>query len=132
MPALDSASAYTDRKQGKQRDGAFERLGGPRRQPLSRGAGEENGNLGGKNADSFHSDRHKDLKADFILANLPFNMGDWGGDRLKEDSRWQYGIPPKGNANYAMPGCSISSLTSPLAVPSGIAGFVLANGFDEF
>ena len=81
------------------------------------------GNLGGKNADSFHSDRHKDLKADFILANPPFNSGDWGGDRLKEDSRWQYGIPPKGNANYAW----VQHMISHLA-PSGIAGFVLANG----
>ena len=81
------------------------------------------GNLGAKNADSFHSDQHKDLKADFILANPPFNMGDWGGDRLKEDSRWQYGIPPKGNANYAW----VQHMVSHLA-PSGIAGFVLANG----
>lgn len=81
------------------------------------------GNLGGKNADSFHSDRHKDLKADFILANPPFNLGDWGGDRLKEDSRWQYGIPPKGNANYAW----VQHMISHLA-PGGMAGFVLANG----
>ncbi len=81
------------------------------------------GNLGGKNADTFHSDRHKDLKADFILANPPFNSGDWGGDRLKEDSRWQYGIPPKGNANYAWVQHMISHLS-----PGGMAGFVLANG----
>ena len=81
------------------------------------------GNLGTKNADTFHSDRHKDLKADFILANPPFNSGDWGGDRLKEDSRWQYGIPPKGNANYAW----VQHMISHLA-PGGMAGFVLANG----
>ena len=51
--------------------------------------------------DSFHNDRHPDLKADFILANPPFNVKDWGGDRLGEDPRWQYGVPPKGNANFA-------------------------------
>ncbi len=59
------------------------------------------GNLGGQNADSFHNDLHKDLKADFIIANPPFNMSDWGGERLREDSRWDYGTPPVGNANYA-------------------------------
>ncbi len=51
--------------------------------------------------DSFHNDRHPDLKADFILANPPFNVSDWGGDRLADDKRWQYGTPPKGNANFA-------------------------------
>ena len=51
--------------------------------------------------DSFHNDRHPDLKADFILANPPFNVSDWGGERLTEDKRWQYGAPPKGNANFA-------------------------------
>ena len=51
--------------------------------------------------DSFHNDRHPDLKADFILANPPFNVSDWGGDRLADDKRWQYGVPPKGNANFA-------------------------------
>ena len=58
-------------------------------------------NLGSEPADSFHKDQHKDLKADFILANPPFNMSDWGGDRLREDARWKYGPPPVGNANYA-------------------------------
>jgi type I restriction enzyme M protein len=81
------------------------------------------GNLGSQNADSFHNDQHKDLKADFILANPHFNDSDWGGDRLREDRRWQYGIPPKGNANYAWMQHIISHLA-----PSGLAGFVLANG----
>jgi type I restriction enzyme M protein len=81
------------------------------------------GNLGSQNADSFHNDQHKDLKADFILANPPFNISDWGGDRLREDRRWQYGIPPIGNANYAW----MQQIISHLA-PSGLAGFVLANG----
>jgi len=58
-------------------------------------------NLGGQHADSFHNDLHKDLRADFILANPPFNMSDWGGERLREDARWKYGIPPVNNANYA-------------------------------
>lgn len=81
------------------------------------------GNLGGHHADSFHNDQHKDLKADFILANPPFNISDWGGDRLREDSRWCYGTPPTGNANYAWVQHFISHLA-----PHGIAGFVLANG----
>ena len=51
--------------------------------------------------DTFHDDRHPDLKADFILANPPFNISDWGGERLTDDQRWKYGIPPKGNANFA-------------------------------
>ena len=51
--------------------------------------------------DTFHNDRYPDLKADFILANQPFNVSDWGGDRLADDKRWQYGVPPKGNANFA-------------------------------
>ena len=51
--------------------------------------------------DSFHEDRHPDLKADFILANPPFNVSDWGGERLAEDRRWRYGAPPRGNANFA-------------------------------
>jgi len=73
--------------------------------------------------DSFHNDKHKDLKADYILANPPFNDSDWGGDRLREDSRWKYGIPPKGNANFAWVQHFIYHLA-----PTGIAGFVLANG----
>ena len=51
--------------------------------------------------DSFHNDLHKDLKADFILANPPFNMSDWGGEHLRDDVRWKYGVPPVGNANFA-------------------------------
>ena len=81
------------------------------------------GNLGGQNADSFHNDLHKDLKADFIIANPPFNMSDWGGERLREDSRWDYGTPPTGNANYAWVMHMIHHLSS-----QGVAGFVLANG----
>jgi type I restriction enzyme M protein len=80
-------------------------------------------NLGEKNADTFHDDLHKDLKADFCLANPPFNDSDWGGDRLREDVRWKYGTPPAGNANYAWVQHFIHHLS-----PSGIAGFVLANG----
>ncbi|MBR8828064.1 MAG: N-6 DNA methylase [Gomphosphaeria aponina SAG 52.96 = DSM 107014] len=81
------------------------------------------GNLGKNNADTFHNDQHKDLKADFILANPPFNMSDWGGDRLREDVRWRYGVPATGNANYAW----IQQIIYHLA-PNGVAGFVLANG----
>ena len=72
--------------------------------------------------DSFHNDRHSDLRADFILANPPFNVKDWGGDRLADDWRWQYGVP-KGNANFAW----VQHIVHHLA-PGGIAGFVLANG----
>ncbi len=73
--------------------------------------------------DSFHSDRHPDLKADFVLANPPFNVSDWGGERLAEDRRWQYGVPPRGNANFAW----VQHIVHHLA-PRGAAGFVLANG----
>ncbi len=79
--------------------------------------------LGPHQADSFHNDLHKDLKADTILANPPFNMSDWGGERLKEDVRWKYGVPPAGNANYAWIQHFIHHLG-----PNGIAGFVMANG----
>ena len=58
-----------------------------------------------EHGDSFHNDRHPDLKADFILANPPFNVSDWGGERLADDRRWQYGVPPKGMPTS--PGCSI-------------------------
>lgn len=81
------------------------------------------GNLGPKNADSFHDDLHKDLRADFILANPPFNISDWGGERIRDDVRWKYGVPPVGNANYAW----IQHMIHHLA-PTGIAGFVMANG----
>ena len=81
------------------------------------------GNLGLQNADTFHNDLHKDLKANYILANPPFNISDWGGERLKNDVRWKYGTPSAGNANYAW----IQHMIHHLA-PTGIAGFVLANG----
>jgi type I restriction enzyme M protein len=58
-------------------------------------------NIGPHHADSFHHDLHPNLKADFILANPPFNISDWGGERLRGDVRWKYGVPPAGNANYA-------------------------------
>jgi len=80
-------------------------------------------NLGGQWADTFHNDLHPDLKADFIMSNPPFNISDWGGDRLREDKRWVYGVPPVGNANFAWVQHMIYHLS-----PSGIAGFVLANG----
>ena len=81
------------------------------------------GNLGPEHADSFHRDLHMDLKADYILANPPFNSSDWGGERLRDDARWKFGIPPAGNANFAWVQHFIYHLA-----PSGIAGFVLANG----
>lgn len=81
------------------------------------------GNIGQHNADTFHNDLHKGLRADYILANPPFNISDWGGEKLTEDARWKYGIPPVGNANYAW----IEHMVSKLA-PEGTAGFVLANG----
>ena len=81
------------------------------------------GNLGPHHGDSFHNDLHKDLKADYILANPPFNISDWGGERLREDVRWKYGVPPAGNANFGW----VQHIIHHLA-PNGIAGFVLANG----
>lgn len=80
-------------------------------------------NLGQEHADSFHRDLHPDLKADYVLANPPFNDSDWRGDLLKEDKRWKYGTPPTGNANYAWVQHFIHHLA-----PNGLAGFVLANG----
>ncbi len=79
--------------------------------------------LGPRWGDSFHEDLHPDLKADFILANPPFNISDWGGDQLREDPRWKYGVPPVGNANYAWLQLMASKLS-----PRGVAGIVLANG----
>lgn len=73
--------------------------------------------------DTFHNDRFPDLKADYILANPPFNVSDWGGERLREDKRWKYSVPPAGNANFAW----VQHMIHHLA-PSGLAGFVLANG----
>jgi type I restriction enzyme M protein len=81
------------------------------------------GNLGAEHADSFHRDLHKDLKADYILANPPFNSSDWGGEHVREDARWKFGAPPVGNANYAW----VQHFVHHLA-PTGLAGFVLANG----
>lgn len=81
------------------------------------------GNIGSENADTFHNNLHKNLRADYILANPPFNMSDWGGENLQEDGRWIYGNPSVGNANYAW----IQHIISHLA-PDGCAGFVLANG----
>ena len=72
---------------------------------------------------SFHKDELRDLKANFILANPPFNISDWGGDRLREDVRWKYGPPPAGNANFAW----LQHIVHHLA-PAGVAGVVLANG----
>ena len=81
------------------------------------------GNLGQEHADSFHRDLHLDLKADYILANPPFNDSDWNGDLLRQDRRWVYGVPPVGNANFAWVQHFIYHLA-----PNGMAGFVLANG----
>ena len=79
-------------------------------------------NLGPHHADTFYQDLHPDLKADFIMANPPFNMKEWGGDKLAGDVRWRYGIPA-GNANFAWMQHIIHHLS-----PSGMAGIVLANG----
>lgn len=80
-------------------------------------------NIGSHHADTFHNDLHKTLKADFILANPPFNISDWGGESLTDDVRWKYGTPPSGNANYAWLQHMIFHLG-----PDGAAGIVLANG----
>ncbi|MFI3211309.1 MAG: N-6 DNA methylase, partial [Peptostreptococcaceae bacterium] len=81
------------------------------------------GNIGSRQEDTLHNDLHKNLKADFILANPPFNVKDWGQSYLIDDSRWKWGIPPVGNANYAW----ISHIISHLA-PNGVAGVILAKG----
>ena len=81
------------------------------------------GNLAQGAADTFFNDQHKSIRVDFILANPPFNMSDWGGDKLEEDKRWKYGIPPQGNANYAWMQHMIYHLS-----PKGKLGLVLANG----
>ena len=73
--------------------------------------------------DTLQNDRHPDLKFDYILANPPFNISAWGGERLQGDKRWQYGAPPAGNANFAW----VQHIVHHLA-PAGVAGFVLANG----
>ena len=79
--------------------------------------------LGGFAADTFFDDRHKQLKADFVMANPPFNLKDWGGDKLVDDVRWKYGIPPESNANFAWLQHMIHHLS-----PKGRIGMVLANG----
>jgi type I restriction enzyme M protein len=80
-------------------------------------------NLGDRADDSFHRDLHPDLKADFVIANPPFNVSDWYTDALRDDVRWKYGTPPPGNGNYAWIQHFIHHLS-----PKGVAGFVLANG----
>ena len=81
-------------------------------------------NLGKHNADSFHDDQHKTLKANYILANPPFNVSDWGGERIQDDIRWKYGVPPTGNANFAW----LQHMLHHLNPVGGVAGTVLANG----
>lgn len=81
------------------------------------------GNLGKFADDTFHNDLHKDLKADFVLANPPFNISDWGQEKLIDDPRWKYGIPPKGNANFAW----VQHMVSKLSM-NGKAAIILANG----
>ncbi len=76
-----------------------------------------------EHGDTFHNDRHPDVRADYVLANPPFNDSDWRGELLKNDKRWTYGVPPAGNANYAWIQHFLHHLS-----PTGIAGFVLANG----
>lgn len=81
-------------------------------------------NLGAHNADTFHDDLHKTLKANYILANPPFNISDWGGEKIQDDIRWKYGIPPVGNANFAW----LQHMIHHLNPSGGVAGTVLANG----
>ncbi|MDY6257108.1 MAG: class I SAM-dependent DNA methyltransferase [Bacteroidaceae bacterium] len=80
-------------------------------------------NLGQSYADTFFDDQHPTLKADFIMANPPFNLSDWGADKLEKDVRWKFGIPPAGNANFAWMQHMIHHLS-----PTGRIGLVLANG----
>ena len=85
-------------------------------------------NLGSHPADSFLRNLHPDLKADYILANPPFNISDWSGKLLADDVRWQYGTPPVGNANYAWIQHFIHHLAPPNGHGGGVAGFVMSNG----
>jgi type I restriction enzyme M protein len=85
--------------------------------------GIDSSNIKWNNEGSFLNDAHKDLKADYIIANPPFNDSDWSGDLLEKDARWKYGIPPAGNANYAWIQHFIYHMS-----PKGSAGFVLAKG----
>ena len=80
-------------------------------------------NLGDRADDSFHRDLHPDLRADFVIANPPFNVSDWYTDALQNDPRWKFGQPPAGNGNYAWIQHFLHHLS-----PHGVAGFVLANG----
>ena len=81
------------------------------------------GDIGAEHGDTFRKDLHPNLKADFVIANPPFNDSDWGGEALAEDVRWKYGVPPKGNANFAWVQHFVHHLS-----PKGRTGFVLANG----
>lgn len=81
------------------------------------------GDLGQGAADTFYNNQHQSMRADYILANPPFNMSDWGGDKLAEDVRWQYGTPPEGSANFAWMQHMIYHLA-----PNGKLGLILANG----
>jgi type I restriction enzyme M protein len=85
-------------------------------------------NLSTRPADTFLQPQHPDLKADFVLANPPFNVSDWGGKLLENDVRWQFGTPPAGNANYAWIQHFIHHLAPPNGTGGGCAGFVMANG----
>lgn len=85
--------------------------------------GIDSSNVNWNNEGSFLNDAHKDLKADFIIANPPFNDSDWSGDLLRNDGRWKYGIPPSSNANYAWIQHFLHHLT-----PNGFAAFLLSNG----
>lgn len=80
------------------------------------------GNLGPQHGDTFRNDFPKDLKADFVVANPPFNNSDWGGEHRRKDVRWKYGIPPVVNANFAWVQHFIHRL-----FPNGMTGFLLAN-----
>lgn len=82
------------------------------------------GNLGAHHADSFLNDLHTTLKADFVMANPPFNISDWGGEKLDSDIRWKFGKPPVGNANYAW----LSHIVHHLSPHNGFGAVVLANG----
>ncbi|KYF49132.1 hypothetical protein BE08_43080 [Sorangium cellulosum] len=81
-------------------------------------------NLGNTWADSFRNDLHKPLKAEYVLANPPFNVSDWGGDKLREDARWVYGTPPVGNANFAW----MQHILHHLSPERGVGAVVMANG----
>ena len=85
-------------------------------------------NLGSQPSDTFLRNLHPDLKADYVLANPPFNVSDWSGKLLQDDVRWRYGTPPVGNANYAWIQHFIHHLAPPNGRGGGVAGFVMANG----